>query len=201
VVTSVSLSSDELGGRLPLTDPATLTQPQQQLFDSVVANQLPWANDAGFRIRTADGRLIGPFNTFLLRPEVAVKFLAFAAAEQSHTALSERVREIAIISVGAVWGADYELYAHKILARQAGLSEAAIEKLADGGLPDELSEPEKTAARVARRLSVDHRIDDALYREAEQVFGRQGLFDLAAVMAQYHAVSTLLTLFAVPAPE
>ena len=72
---------------------------------------------------TADGRLIGPYNTFLLHPEVAAKFLEFSAAEKTHTTLSQREHEMVIVAVGAVWGADYELYAHCTLARNAGLSE------------------------------------------------------------------------------
>jgi 4-carboxymuconolactone decarboxylase len=49
-------------------------------------------------------------------------------------------------------------------------------------------------------LSTNHPIDDGLYREAEQVFGREGLFDIAALIGIYHAVCVTLTMFAVPAP-
>jgi 4-carboxymuconolactone decarboxylase len=89
---------------------------------------------------------------------------------------------------------------HSAVARKAGISEDAIRTLASGGLPDDLREHEKIAARVALELSTQHRIDDGLYREAEQVFGRQGLFDIAALIGIYHAVCTTLTMFAVPAP-
>jgi 4-carboxymuconolactone decarboxylase len=196
----MTVESETLGGRLPLVDPTSLTGAQRGLFDSVMTTQVPWANAAGFQATTADGRLIGPFNTFLLHPQVASKFLEFSAAEGSHTSLSERVREVVIIVVGAVWGADYELYAHSTLARKAGLTSDTVTTLANGALPDDLSEQEKIAARVTRQLSTNHRVDDALYRKAEQTFGRKGLFDIAALIGQYHTVCTVLTLFAVPAP-
>ncbi|GGP02219.1 hypothetical protein GCM10012278_08580 [Nonomuraea glycinis] len=169
----------------------------------MMANQLPWANDAGFRIRTDDGRLIGPFNTFLRHPEIALRFLGFAAAESGHTSLSDRVREVVIVAVGAVWGknAQYELYAHKILACRLGLSPDLIEALGNGEVPDRLSDDEKLAARVARQLLVEHRLDDDLYHAAEEEFGQQGLYDIGAVMGQYQTVCTLLTMFQVPAPE
>lgn len=197
----MAIQSDALGGRLPLADPATVTPAQQELVDSVMANQLPWANENGFRIRTDDGRLIGPFNTFLLQPEIALRFLAFAAAEASHTSLPDKVREAVIVAVGAVWGADYELYAHKILARRIGLSPEVIKALSEGAVPDQLGEQEKIAVRVARQLLIQHRLDDDLFRVAEQAFGERGLYDIGAVMGQYQAVCTLLTMFAVPAPE
>jgi 4-carboxymuconolactone decarboxylase len=189
-----------LGGRLPLADPATLTGAQHELFERVQATRVPWASEAGVRVTSKDGRLIGPFNGFLLQPEVAAKFLDFTAAAADHRTLSPRVREVVIVAVGAVWGAEYELYAHTAMARQAGLPDDAVTTLSNGGIPEDLSDDEKIAARVAHELSTRHRIDDELYREAENAFGRTGLFDLVALMGQYHTVCTLLNLFEVPAP-
>jgi 4-carboxymuconolactone decarboxylase len=68
--------SHTLGGRLPLADPTTLTGAQRELFSTIEATQVPWANAAGFEATTADGRLIGPYNSFLLHPEVAAKILS-----------------------------------------------------------------------------------------------------------------------------
>ena len=193
--------SQTLGGRLPLADPATLTGAQRDLFEALKATWEPLSNKAGIQMTTADGRLIGPYNTFLLHPEVAAKFGEFQAAEATYTTLSPRVREVVIIAVGAVWGADYELYAHTTLARNAGLSEHAVTTLAKGGIPDELSEHEKIAAHLTSQLSTRHRVDDELYREAEKAFGTTGLFDIAALIGQYHTVCAALTLFEVPAPN
>jgi 4-carboxymuconolactone decarboxylase len=193
--------SKTLGGRLPLADPAALTGAQRELFNTVNATQVPWANEAGFQATTADGRLIGPYNSFLLHPEVAAKILEFSAADKTHTTLSKRVHELVIVAVGAVWGADYELYAHTTLARNAGLSEHAVTTLANGGIPDDLSEHEKIAAHLTSQLSTRHRVDDELYREAEKAFGTTGLFDIVALIGQYHTVCAALTLFEVPAPN
>ena len=193
--------SQTLGGRLPLADPATLTGAQRDLFEALKAAWEPLSNKAGIQMATADGRLIGPYNTFLLHPEVAAKFSEFQAAEATYTTLSPRVREVVIIAVGAVWRADYELYAHTTLARNAGLSEDAVTTLANGCIPDDLSEHEKIAARLAHQLSSHHRVDAELYREAEKAFGTTGLFDIAALIGQYHTVCAALTLFEVPAPN
>ena len=93
-------------------------------------------NDAQFQSTADDGRLIGPFNPALLKPAIAAPFLDLQFAEQVHTSLSARVREIVILAVGAVWQADYELYAHLAIARKAGLSEDAARAVATGRLPD-----------------------------------------------------------------
>ena len=122
-------------------------------------------------------------------------------AEQVHTSLSARVREVVILAVGAVWQADYELYAHLAVARKAGLSEDAARAVASGGLPNGLRDDEKIALRLTQQLSANHRVDESLYREAEAAFGPKGLIDIAFLIGIYHSVCATLTMFAIPAPE
>jgi 4-carboxymuconolactone decarboxylase len=178
-----------------------MTSAQRDLFEALKATWAAYANKLGVPVTTEDSRLIGPFNSFLLHAEVAAKLGEFQAAEATHTTLPQRVREVVIIAVGAVWRADYELYAQKTVAHKAGLSDHAITTLANGGIPEDLSDHEKIAARLARQLSTLHRVDDEWYREAEQAFGRTGLLDIVAVLGLYHTVCMALTLFEVPAPN
>jgi 4-carboxymuconolactone decarboxylase len=196
----MTVRTDALGGRLPLTDPATLTGAQREVFDLLMTTLVPWADGVPFQSRTADGRLIGPFNSALLNPQTASKFLEVQFAEQIYTSVSERVRQVVTLTVGAIWKADYELYAHAAVARKAGLSEEAIRTLVSGGCPEDLSAEEAIAHRVTRQLCTDHRVDDALYREAENCFGTVGLIDLTTLIGVYHGVCITLTMFDVPAP-
>jgi 4-carboxymuconolactone decarboxylase len=196
----MTLQTNALGGRLPLADPATLTDAQRGLFDLMMNTMIPWSNEVPFQSTTADGRLIGPFNPALLNPQTATKFLELQFAEQLNTSLDERVRQVIVLTVGAIWGADYELYAHAAVARQAGLSESAIRTLVSGGVPGGLTEREQLAQRVTRQLCVDHRLDDELYREAQSTFGTVGLIDMTTLIGVYHGVCVTLTMFAVPAP-
>jgi 4-carboxymuconolactone decarboxylase len=197
----MSERTDALGGRLPLADPAALNPAQREIFDRMAAKIVPWANDAQFQGIADDGRLIGPFNPALLNPAIAAPFLDLQFAEQVHTSLSARVREVVILAVGAVWRADYELYAHLAVARKAGLSEDVGRGVATGRAPDGLSDDEKIALRLTQQLSISHRVDEPLYREAETSFGTQGLIDIAFLIGIYHSVCATLTMFAIPAPE
>ena len=192
---------DTLGGRLSLADPAALNPAQREIFDRMATRIVPWADDAHFQSTAADGRFIGPFNPALLNPAIAASFLDLQFAEQLHTSLSKRVREVVILAVGAVWQADYELYAHLAVAHRAGLSDDAARTLVAGGLPEDLSENEKIALRLTRQLSTSHRVDEYLYREAENRFGTTGLIDIAFLIGIYHSVCATLTMFAIPAPE
>jgi len=196
----MTVQTKALGGRLPLADPASLTDAQRGLFDLMMNTMVPWANQVPFESTTSDGRLIGPFNPALLNPATATKFLELQFAEQLNTSLDERVRQVIVLTVGAIWGADYELYAHAAVARQAGLSESAIRTLVSGGVPGELTERERLAHRVTRQLCVDHKLDDELYHQAENIFGTVGLIDMSTLIAAYHGVCITLNMFDVPAP-
>jgi 4-carboxymuconolactone decarboxylase len=194
-------ASDALGGRLPLVDPAELTDDQKGLFDLLSNTLVAWAQSVDVQAATDDGRLIGPFNPALYSPAISAKFTELQMFEPLHTSLPEPVRQVVILAVGAVWRADYELYAHSAAARKAGISEEAVRALNNGEIPDDLSAEEKIAGRVARQLSRDHRVDNALYHEAEKAFGRKGLVDMAALIGAYHCVCTTLTMFNIAAPS
>jgi 4-carboxymuconolactone decarboxylase len=194
------MQSENLGGRLPLLDPAKLSETQREVYDLANSTMVPWAEAAHFRSKTADGRLIGPFNPVLFAPEMATCFADLQAAEARHTPLSERVRQVVILAVGAVWKADYELYAHSAVARKAGLSEAAIRSLASGGDPQDLSDEERIAQRFVRQLTAEHHVGEPLYRAAEAAFGREGLVAMTFLAGCYQVVCSFLNVFEIPAP-
>ena len=190
-----------LGGRVPLFDPHALTAAQKAVYDSMVAEMVPWAKAAGFTAMLEDGRLVGPFNTILESPGIAAAFLALQAAEQKHTTLSERVRQVVILTVGAVWKCDYERYAHEAVARKAGLPEEAILALAQGEPATGLATEELLAQRVTRQLTAEFHVSDELYAEASAAFGAQGIVDLVFLAGCYQTVSSLLNSFKVPVPR
>ena len=116
------MDATHVGGRLPLLDPACLTDTQKAVYDRLRATMILWADRSGFQSMTDQGRLIGPFNPVMLSPAIAPAFLDLQDAEQAGTSLGERVRQVVILVVGAVWRAEYEPYAHAAVAasRPAG---------------------------------------------------------------------------------
>lgn len=194
-------TKQNLGGRLPLFEPEALTVAQKAVYNSVDSKMVPWAEAAGFKARLDDGRLIGPFNAILASPEIGSSFLALQASEQEHTSLGERVRQVIILTVGAVWKSDYERYAHSAVARKAGLSEEAIRALSEGKESGELAEKERIAQRFTWQLTANHQVEDQVYTEAIMAFGAQGIVDLIVLAGSYDTVCSLLNAFRVPVPE
>ena len=158
----------------------------------------PGGNRA-FPVSIEDGRLIGVFQAPLI-PPISSAFMDLSVTEHRHTSLSKRSREVVILTVGAVWQAPYELYAHGAVGRQVGLSEDEVRTLADGGRPESLTDAETVAHRVARALSIEHRVDEALYREAAARLGVKGIMGAVILTGIYHSVCNLNT-FEVPVPS
>jgi 4-carboxymuconolactone decarboxylase len=197
----MSVDGSALGGRLPLFVSEALDPTQKELYDWLMDVAVPWAEAARFRASIEGGRLIGPFNPALLAPSISSAFMDLAVAEQRHTSLSERSREVIILTVGAVWQAPYELYAHRAVGRQVGLSEYEARTLSDGGRPESLTDAETVAHRVARALSIEHRLDEVRYREAEALLGAQGIMEAVILTGIYHSVCAILNTFQIPAPS
>ena len=197
----MSVDRSALGGRLPLFDSEALEPTQKELYGWLMDVAVPWAEAARFRASVERGRLIGPFNPALLTPGISSAFMDLAVAEQRHTSLSKRSREVIILTVGAVWQAPYELYAHCAVGRQVGLSGDEVRTLSDGGRPESLTDGETVAHRVARALSIEHRLDEALYREAEALLGSQGIMEAVILTGIYHLVCAILNAFEIPAPS
>ena len=192
---------DRLGGRTALLAPDALTPSQRRVYDTVDKQMVPWADKAGFKAKLADGRLVGPFNTIMLSPEMGEAFLSLQGVEAKATSLSERVRQVVILTVGAVWRCDYERYAHAAVAREAGLSPCAIATLQQGEPAEDLSEEEDVARRFTLSLSSNHAVSDGLFEEARIRFQDRGIVDMIILAGCYDLISSLLNAFKVPVPQ
>jgi 4-carboxymuconolactone decarboxylase len=125
--------SDQLGGRLPLLGPSDLSDKQKEIYQRMRTNQVPWSTAHNIEGMTDDERLIGPCNPLLYSPGEGMGFLDFEGAEDRSSSLDQRVRQVVILSVGSVWRAAYEIYAHTAVARLEGLSDESIKALANRG--------------------------------------------------------------------
>jgi 4-carboxymuconolactone decarboxylase len=191
---------DNLGGRLALLSPDKLDSDQKALYDHLQATTVPWANKSGFQADTHGGHLIGPFNAMLRSPLISQVVQAVTTTESQETSLGKKVREVVILTVGAVWQCAYELYAHAAVAESVGHDAATVQALAAGQKPASLHQEESVAYDFTHRLATTHHIEAALYEQAIATFGEQGVVNMIYLASQYMMVSGMLNTFAVPAP-
>lgn len=147
------------------------------------------------------GALIGPFPPMLQYPQFGVPALGFLRTLDKHAMLDKRVREVTILTVGAVLGARFELYAHEIMAEAFGLSHGIIAALAAGGHPYGLNEQETIAHNIAYSLATGHVIPSSTYKQAVQLLGQDGVAELFFLIGGYSFIAVILNGFDIPAPH
>lgn len=147
------------------------------------------------------GALLGPFPPMLHYPQFGVPALSFIRTLDMHATLEKRVREVAILTVGAAFGARFELYAHEIMAMTFGLPPGAIATLAAGGKPQGLNEQETVTHDIARALASGRIIPEATYQWAVHLLGREGVAELFFLIGGYTLLAMILNGFDMPAPD
>lgn len=121
------------------------------------------------------GSLVGPFNAWLDAPEAGLALSELGAAVlRFGTSLERRLTEVAIITVGAAWKAEFEWWAHAPMAREHGVSLVVIEAIAAGEAPPFAREDEEIVHAVASELVRTGRVGQDTYDRALGLLGNQG---------------------------
>jgi 4-carboxymuconolactone decarboxylase len=147
-----------------------------------------------------EGGLVGPFNAWLHAPDVGARLTDLGATLRFGSSLQRRLLELAIITVGAHWKAEFEWWAHVPMARAHGVSERVIEAIEGGETPVFEADDERVVHAVARQLVEHGRVDGSTYAEAHDLIGDRGLVELVSLCGYYTLVSFTLNAFAVPLP-
>lgn len=145
-------------------------------------------------------RLAGPFNAWLRSPVIADRLQKVGEYLRFNSSLPPRLNELAILITARAWGAQFEWYAHNILATQAGLDPKIAEELAEGKRPSAMRGDEAAIYDFCVQLRRDKKVDDDAYKAVFDRFGEQGIVDLITVNGYYDTVSMTLNVAQVPVP-
>jgi len=179
--------------RIPYVRREELGPEGQKLWDSII-------NGRGDLLVTAEGGLAGPFNAFVTAPGAGRRLSSLGATLRFYTSIERRLSEIAIVTVGAGWQAEFEWFAHAPMAREHGVGEAVIDAIGRGEDPPFESQDERTVYDVARQLTGHGRLDTGTYDAAQRLLGQAGLVELVSLCGYYSLISFLLNAFDVPLP-
>lgn len=158
------------------------------------------AGSRGSHVITAENTLGGPFNAFLHSPEVGSAAAALGKILRFESSIDRRLNEVAIITVGAYWKAEYEWWAHSRLARELGVADEVIEAIGDGTAPPFTLDDERIVHEAAYQLVRTGHLDDATYGRAFELLGETAMMELVALCGYYTLISFTLNAFAVPLP-
>jgi alkylhydroperoxidase family enzyme len=145
-----------------------------------------------------DGRLLGPFRLMLLAPRIGSAVQAVGAALRVDESLSERSRELAILTVAARRRSQFEWLAHERAGLAAGLSPEQLQSLLDGAMPADLDAAEEVVVGTVERLLADGELGDAGFAEAVSVLGTEPLAALVWLVGYYGMLATALATFRPP---
>ena len=165
----------------------------QSVWDGVVGTR-------GSELVNDSGGLVGPFNAFVHAPGIGRHLSALGGRLRFRTSIERRLSELAIITVGARWKAEFEWWAHARMAREHGVADVIVDAIGRGEEPGFEAEDERTIYAAARQLTTDARLDPELYAAAQRLLGDEGLVELVSLCGYYTLISFLLNAFEVPLP-
>jgi 4-carboxymuconolactone decarboxylase len=167
------------------------------------AGQDVWDKIVGTRsdqVVGADGSLVGPFNAFVHAPDVGRRLASLGTVLRFGTSIERRLSEVAIITVGARWKAEFEWWAHSRMAREHGVPDAVVEAIGRRAEPPFAADDERIVYAVARELADTGQVSQASYDAARDLLGEAGMVELVSLCGYYTLISYLLNAFTVPLP-
>lgn len=141
-----------------------------------------------------------PLNLYRMLPHAgpaAEGFLHLGGALLREQLLDARLREIAILRVGLLSHASYEVHQHRRVARNAGLADDKVAALEIGAPLDALDERERFVLAFTDQLFHHVKADDAMFAQAQAHFSTREVAELVLTIGFYMMVCRFLENFGV----
>jgi 4-carboxymuconolactone decarboxylase len=145
--------------------------------------------------------LNGPFNIMLRSPEMGDAAQRLGIQLRFHSAIPNRLNELAILITARYWNAQYDWWFHHKAALEAGLSPEVIEAIAAGKRPKLMHPDEQIVYNFADELLRKKQVRDPFFKAAVDKFGERGTVDLTGVIGYYSFVSMVLNIDPYPMPD
>ncbi len=185
--------------RIAARTPNQLDSGQAALYASITGG--PRAQGPQhFALTADDGSLLGPFNAFLLSPQLGGALQELGAAVRYATALTPRMRELAILIVASHWRSAFERHAHEAVGRAAGLSDAELAAIRDGRALDLHDGLERATVELCHAL-VAGDVGDELWASVLEVLDERTVFELSTLVGYYATLALQLRVFRVDVPD
>jgi AhpD family alkylhydroperoxidase len=148
------------------------------------------------RIRERRGGELRPLDELLLlSPPVAEGWSVLLSAIRGQLQLDGRLRELVILRIAVLNGADYEWQAHEPHALRCGVTAAKIAAVRHGpGHPDsdDLDADERAVLAYADAMTREVTVGPDVYGAVEELLKPRELVELTATIAAYNMVSRFL---------
>lgn len=146
------------------------------------------------------GHIVGPFFPLLRSPQLADRVQRLGAFVRFDNSLPPALKELAILVTARHWTAQFEWWAHRRLALEAGLAPAICDAIAEGKRPSAMSPDETAIYDFATELVETKQVTDATFAAVKDRFGERGVIDLVGTLGHYGIISMVLNVARVAIP-
>lgn len=182
--------------RLELIGVPEMDDAQRRVHDAIANGPRRGQHQQGtVPIMDDAGRLLGPFAVMLLAPSVGGPLQEVGAALRFATSLTDRERELGVLAVASAHRCDFEWRAHEAAARKLDLTTGQLADIADGRVPDGLTDSEAMVCRLAATMSRDRVLADDEYDAAVALLGESKLAEATWLIGYYSALALALAVF------
>jgi len=141
-----------------------------------------------------------PLNLYRMLPhavDAASPFLALGGSLLRKSELDPVLREIAILRVGLLSNASYEVHQHRRVARAAGMPEDVLAAIADGPEAPAFDDLQRLVMRFTDEVVHRVKASDVLFDAARARLGDRQVAELVLTIGFYMMVSRFLENFEV----
>ena len=164
--------------RLPYLNREDLPEADREVFDRLVEER-----------KTPVGNI---FRMLAHTPKLLRRFLALGGELRNGTALDPTLRELALMTVGRLTGAEYEFTHHWNLALRVGVSREQLEHLDEFETSSLFNDQERLVMRYALEATMNVRVSDATFEALRKSLDTRRLMELVQNVAFYNMVVRIL---------
>lgn len=163
--------------RIPYVSRETMPDGRTDLYDRLVAERGPNVEHVFLALANA--------------PALTEAVLGMATALRKQTSLPKVFRELAVVTVGILANATYEVDHHWNAALNAGVRHEQLDNLKHFEASTCFTEEERAVIRFAREVSLDGHVQDSTW-DAAAFLGVQQRLELLVTIAWYNCVVRIL---------
>jgi len=171
-----------MAARLPYVTRNDLSEQEQQHWDQFI--------ELFHKNRAANPPQL--YNMIANAPQLMRYFVTLADELRHGTQLDPKLRELALMTVGRLTGAEYEFVHHWNLSLGVGVKRDQLEQLADFERAPAFNEQERAVMRYAAEATQQVKVGDATFGALRGFLDNRRIMELVMNVAFYNMVARLI---------
>jgi AhpD family alkylhydroperoxidase len=147
------------------------------------------------------GSVLHLYQMLLHSVPVARGWLQYLTAIRHHCRLSGALRELVIMRVALLNGAQYEADVHAPIARKEGLGQAQLDSLAEWAASDVYTPEQRAVLALTDGMTRDVKVPAVLIERVRAFLDEREVVELVATIAAYNMVSRFLEALGIDAHD